>query len=90
MVKSLNIIKRDGGIAKFDKCKIENAILKAMKYGSGVYESDIAKKISVEIESGGVNQKLQAGGVARAKARRNICVQHVQETSREARVAGVR
>ena len=50
MVKDLNIIKRDGGIAKFDKCKIENAILKAMKYGSGVYESDIAKKISEEIE----------------------------------------
>ena len=35
MIKSLNIIKRDGSIAKFNKSKIEDAILKAMKYGSG-------------------------------------------------------
>ena len=36
MKKQLNIIKRDGSIAEFDKTKIENAILKAMKYGSGI------------------------------------------------------
>jgi len=50
MDKNLNIIKRDGSIAQFNKCKIEDAILKAMKYGSGIYENDIAKKISEEIE----------------------------------------
>ena len=50
MVKNLNIIKRDGSIVKFNKCKIEDAILKAMKYGSGIYEEEIAKKISEEIE----------------------------------------
>ena len=45
MVKNLNIIKRDGSIVKFNKCKIEDAILKAMKYGSGIYEEEIAKKV---------------------------------------------
>ena len=37
MVKNLNIIKRDGSIVEFNRCKIEDAILKAMKYGSGIY-----------------------------------------------------
>ncbi|MDD7754307.1 MAG: anaerobic ribonucleoside-triphosphate reductase [Clostridiales bacterium] len=47
----MNIIKRDGNVAKFDKNKIENAILKAMKYGSGVYIPEIAKEIAEEIEN---------------------------------------
>ncbi|SFJ60486.1 ribonucleoside-triphosphate reductase class III catalytic subunit [Terrisporobacter glycolicus] len=51
MKKELNIIKRDGKIVKFDKDKIENAILKAMKNGSGVYIPEIAKEIAEEIES---------------------------------------
>ena len=50
MSANLNIIKRDGSKAEFDKLKIENAILKAMKYGSGVLEEDIAKDIAEEIE----------------------------------------
>ena len=50
MSATLNIIKRDGSKAEFDKLKIENAILKAMKYGSGVLEEDIAKDIAEEIE----------------------------------------
>ena len=50
MAANLNIIKRDGSKAEFDKLKIENAILKAMKYGSGVLEEDIAKNIADEIE----------------------------------------
>ena len=33
MVDNLNIIKRDGSIVKFNKSKIEDAILRAMKYG---------------------------------------------------------
>lgn len=51
MLANLNIIKRDGSKAEFDKLKIENAILKAMKYGSGVLEEDIAKDIADEIEN---------------------------------------
>ena len=50
MSANLSIIKRDGSKAEFDKLKIENAILKAMKYGSGVLEEDIAKNIADEIE----------------------------------------
>lgn len=50
MVDKLNIIKRDGSIVKFNKSKIEDAILKAMKYGSGIYEEEIAKKIADKIE----------------------------------------
>lgn len=51
MKKELNIIKRDEKVVKFDKDKIENAILKAMKYGSGVYIPEIAKEIAEEIET---------------------------------------
>ena len=44
------VIKRDNTMVEFDKSKIEIAILKAMKYGSGVYDKDIATKIANEIE----------------------------------------
>ena len=44
------IIKRNGAKTKFDKKKIFDAILKAMKYGSGMVEDNIADKISCEIE----------------------------------------
>ncbi|MGL5380923.1 anaerobic ribonucleoside-triphosphate reductase [Clostridium sp.] len=56
MTKTLNIIKRDGNSVKFDKNKIENAILKAMKYGSGIYEEEIAKTIANEIEESQLNK----------------------------------
>ncbi|MGL5693735.1 MAG: anaerobic ribonucleoside-triphosphate reductase [Peptostreptococcaceae bacterium] len=51
MIKELMIIKRDGSSVGFDKFKIKNAILKAMKYGSGVYKEDIANKIATDIET---------------------------------------
>lgn len=51
MKTELNIIKRDGNVVKFDKNKIEYAILKAMKYGSGVYIPEIAKEIAEDIEA---------------------------------------
>ncbi|HAU85114.1 MAG TPA: anaerobic ribonucleoside-triphosphate reductase [Lachnospiraceae bacterium] len=43
------VIKRDGTTTKFDSRKIENAILKAMRYGSGVCDSDVAASIAAEI-----------------------------------------
>lgn len=56
MNERLNIIKRDGKLVKFDKEKIKNAILKAMKYGSGIYEEEVANKIANEIEESSLNQ----------------------------------
>lgn len=44
------IIKRDGTVQDFEKSKIYNAILKAMKYGSGIVKCDIAQRIADEIE----------------------------------------
>lgn len=44
------IIKRNGEIVPFQREKIENAILKAMKYGSGIYKPDIASLIAKEVE----------------------------------------
>jgi len=52
----ITIIKKDGTIATFDKIKIENAIKKSMKYGSGVYNEDIAIKIASDIEEISLNQ----------------------------------
>lgn len=45
----MNIIKRNGSEAVFDKEKIYNAIIKAMKYGSGLVDDKIARLISNEI-----------------------------------------
>ncbi|OOB78059.1 MAG: anaerobic ribonucleoside-triphosphate reductase [Epulopiscium sp. Nuni2H_MBin001] len=47
----MQIIKRDGTAALFDEHKIFNAILKAMKYGSGIVDEAIARQIAQEIKS---------------------------------------
>lgn len=47
----MNVLKRDCTLADFDKTKISNAILKAMKNGSGIVKPKIAKSIADEIES---------------------------------------
>ena len=47
-----NVVKRDGTKEPFNKDKIENAILKAMKNGSGIVKPIIAKNIADEIEEG--------------------------------------
>lgn len=46
----LEIVKRDCSKTNFDKQKIFNAIMKAMKSGSGIVKSEIAEKIANEIE----------------------------------------
>jgi anaerobic ribonucleoside-triphosphate reductase len=46
----LKIIKRDCSEVNFDKSKISNAILKAMKNGSGIVKPKIAEDIANEIE----------------------------------------
>ena len=43
------VIKRDGSRATFDESKIYHAILKAMKFGSGMIDEEIAKQIAHEI-----------------------------------------
>ena len=46
----MNIIKRNGEIEVFNKEKIFNAIMKSMKYGTGIIDEDTAKNISNDIE----------------------------------------
>ena len=46
----MKVIKRDGRVVEFDKTKIYNAIMKAMKYGSNIVKPNIASKISDDIE----------------------------------------
>ena len=46
----MKVEKRDGSKVVFDPLKIENAILKAMKYGSGKVEPEVAHQIATEIE----------------------------------------
>ena len=40
----MEVIKRDGSKVAFDGSKIENAILKAMRYGGGIVKPEIASK----------------------------------------------
>ena len=44
------LIKRDGKIVEFDKQKIVVAILKAMKYGSGIMNEEVAYLVADDIE----------------------------------------
>ena len=46
----MKIIKRDCTVVEFDKEKIYNAILNAMKFGVGTYNASIAQSIADEIE----------------------------------------
>ena len=46
----IKVIKRNGSEVDFDKSKIEKAILKAMKYGSGAIDEEIAKQIATDCE----------------------------------------
>lgn len=46
----MKVIKRNGQEVPFDSEKIYNAIMKAMKYGSGIVKPMIAKNIASEIE----------------------------------------
>ena len=44
----MKVIKRNGSKVDFDPSKIELAILKAMRYGSGVVDEKCAKDISFD------------------------------------------
>lgn len=46
----MKVIKRDGSIVEFNKIKIKEAILKAMKNGSGIYIEEIAEKVACDAE----------------------------------------
>ena len=46
----MKVVKRNGSLVDFDKNKIYNAIMKAMKNGSGIVKPHIAEKIADEIE----------------------------------------
>lgn len=50
------VIKRDGSYVEFDKTKISNAILKAMKNGVGTTNYQVAYDIANEIEQEFKNQ----------------------------------
>lgn len=49
-MKELTVIKRDGTERKFDKSKIEKAILKAMKYGAGIINKKVAQDIASKVQ----------------------------------------
>ena len=46
MERIKNVIKRDGTEVPFDKEKIYNAIMKAMRYGSGLVDEELARYIA--------------------------------------------
>ena len=55
----MEIMKKDGSKVEFNKQKIKNAILKAMKNGSGIVKEDIANKIANDIEIFYINNNVE-------------------------------
>lgn len=49
-MKSIYVVKRNNRVVEFDRVKIYEAIMKAMKYGSGIIDKGIAEAIAEEIE----------------------------------------
>lgn len=47
----MKIIKRDCSEVEFDKKKIYDAIMKAMRFGSGIVKEDVASQVASEIET---------------------------------------
>ena len=52
----MKVIKRDASLVEFDRQKIYNAIMKAMKNGSGFVKPKIAESIAKEIEEKFINE----------------------------------
>ena len=61
------VIKRDGSKAPFNASKISEAILKAMRYGSGIVNEKVAHEVAKEIEKEYVESK-QAPSILRIEA----------------------
>ena len=55
----MKVIKRDCSEVEFDYNKIEQAILKAMKYGSGRVDEDLAKDIALNLEYRYIHNELE-------------------------------
>ena len=55
----MKVVKRNGSIVEFDKEKIYNAILKAMKNGSGIVKANIAYSIPEDIEKELISSKKE-------------------------------
>lgn len=49
-MKNIFVVKRNNRVVQFDSVKIYEAIMKAMKYGSGIIDKGIAETIAEEIE----------------------------------------
>lgn len=52
----MKVIKRDASLVEFDGQKIYNAIMKAMKNGSGIVKPKIAESVAKEIEEKFINE----------------------------------
>ena len=50
-MKPLKVINREGIIVSYNPEKIEKAIMKAMKYGSGMVDEAVAKDVSLSFDS---------------------------------------
>ncbi|MGM9954216.1 MAG: anaerobic ribonucleoside-triphosphate reductase [Intestinibaculum porci] len=61
----MEVIKRDKSRVPFDASKIEKAILKAMRYGSGMVDEKIAHEIASEIEQWHTNNGAKAIDITR-------------------------
>lgn len=58
MNTEIKVVKRNNEVVDFDKSKIEKAILRAMKYGSGIVNKKIAKTIANQSDYGFINGEI--------------------------------
>lgn len=81
----IKVIKRNGSVVEFDKDKISQAILKSMKFGSGIIKPSIAEEIAVEIEKEYVDTREEEISISDIEKRVfNKLVQKKQEATARA------
>lgn len=80
----MKVIKRDGTEVQFDRNKIQNAIMKAMKYGSGRVNNALASQIAEEIENDMINLDVISTTISRIEKHvfDKLCDHEHEDTAR--------
>lgn len=80
----MKVIKRDGSLAEFNTEKIKNAIIKAMKNGSGRVDKNLAENISLDIFALYLANETRVVDIKKIEkdVHRELCLNKHEDTAR--------